>query len=164
MRTSCLDKCALISSTASLYRLCHQRQTSDTLHAAGQAFLPVQDMEVCGVHSVWVLHPDHDRHQHSGPHDEGKTAVINRQFKLQLLDVYILYIHISLPLNKGFFHLIFKMFLTLRWFFGIKWCAWIFSYEYVISNFVLLKACFTVLEYLSECRVSHYVSVFFLLL
>ncbi len=31
------------------------------------------------------------------------------------------------------------------WILCIKWCAWILSYEYVISSFVLLKACFTAL-------------------
>lgn len=64
----------VLMSTASLYRLRHQRQASDPLHAPGQAVFSVQDVEVCSVHPFRILHPDHDCRQYGGPHDEGKTS------------------------------------------------------------------------------------------
>lgn len=140
LRTSCWDKCALISSTASLYWLCHQRQTSDSLHAAGQAVLPVQDMEICGVHSVWVLHPDHDRHQHSGPHDEGKKWIFYVITVNHLLKSLFLKVHQGCRQTQS--HSITQTEVQQCWLLHMK-CAWIFSYEYVVSNFGLLKACFT---------------------
>lgn len=57
-----------------MYWLCHKRQTTNTLHAWEHTVLPVQDVEVCGISSVWVLHHDHDCSQHRGTHDEGKKA------------------------------------------------------------------------------------------
>lgn len=54
-----------------LHWLCHQRQATDALHARERAVLPVPDVEVCGVTSVWVLHYDHDCPEHRGAHDEG---------------------------------------------------------------------------------------------
>ncbi|XP_035585186.1 voltage-dependent N-type calcium channel subunit alpha-1B-like isoform X2 [Zalophus californianus] len=53
-----------------LHRLRHQHQAPDTVHAPGQAVIPVQDMDICGLASLRVLHHGHDRPQHSGANDE----------------------------------------------------------------------------------------------
>lgn len=75
-------------SAASLYRLRHQRQAPDPLHAPGQAVFSVQDVEVCSVHPFRILHPGHDSRQHGGPHDEGKTSrVTSGSCNIKLWDI-----------------------------------------------------------------------------
>lgn len=64
---------------ASLYRLCHQRQTPDTSHAAKQAELSVPDVGVCGVAAVWIHHHGDDRTQHCCTHDEGKSPTFQKK-------------------------------------------------------------------------------------
>lgn len=66
----------LIHPTESLYRLCHQRQTADEIHARKQTVLPVQDVEICGVASVRVRHYDFNCPQHSRADDEGQWFLL----------------------------------------------------------------------------------------
>lgn len=61
-----------LHQTEGLYWLCHQRQATDEIHAREQRVLPVQDVEICGVASVWVRHHDFNRPQHSRADDEGQ--------------------------------------------------------------------------------------------
>ena len=70
--------------TEGLYRLCHQRQAADALHAPEHALLPVPHVEVCGVAALRVLHHDHDSPEHRGAHDEGTPHVHTRPLKLRL--------------------------------------------------------------------------------
>ncbi len=134
------------------------RQTSDSLHAAGQAVLPVQDMEICGVHSVWVLHPDHDRHQHSGPHDEGKKWI------LYVITVNHLLKSLFLKVHQGYrqtlSHSITQTEVQQCWLLHIN----VREYSAMNTSFLILDSWKLVLQIfwiLSECRVSHYLSCFF---
>lgn len=62
--------------TEGLYWLCHQRQAADKIHARGQAILPVQDVEICGVASIRVRHHDFNCPQHSRADDEGQWFLL----------------------------------------------------------------------------------------
>lgn len=54
-----------------LHRLRHKCQAADPLHASEQAIFSVQDVEICGVPSLWVLYHGHDCSQYYCSHDEG---------------------------------------------------------------------------------------------
>lgn len=90
----------------SLYWLCHQCQTADTLHAPEPAVFPVPDVEVCRFSTFRVLHHDHDRPQHCGPHDEGLWFFFSSHFPCNFSSLFFFFFLIDqlFITPKGFSH------------------------------------------------------------